>query len=105
MQLEAMQEKGNQRDWDAWHLLRDQLADSSTKFRVQWLQNRDQNTKYFHAVTSQRRRRNRIEELEKLNGELCEGESEIGQEISEYFQSLFTASDTSSGDSILGRTC
>lgn len=53
--------------------------------------------KFFHAATSLRRRRNRLEVLETQQGDLCEGEEVVGQEISDYFQRLFTTSDPSAG--------
>lgn len=43
---------------------------------------RRQKTKYFYAVTSQRRKRNRIDKLMKQGGEVCEREKEVAKEIS-----------------------
>lgn len=38
--------------------------------------------KYFYAVTSLRRKRNRIDKLMKQGGEVCEREKEVAKEIS-----------------------
>ena len=39
-----------------------------TKSRVQWLQEGDKNTKFFHAQTMKRRRRNTIRGLKEDDG-------------------------------------
>lgn len=98
--MQRMQEQGGNRDWGAWTQLRSQLDDVykieeeywARKSRIEWLQAGDRNTKYFHAITRQKRRRNQIERLEKKEGGVCEGVKEIGQEIAKYFNTLFTTS-------------
>lgn len=58
--MTRMQEEGRNRDREVWQNLINQLNEAykveeefwARKSRVDQLQNRDQNTKYFHAVTT-----------------------------------------------------
>lgn len=68
---------------------------------MQWLQEGDHNTKFFHAATVQRRHINRIEKLEGQNGEVCGWEGEITSEICEYYENIFTTSDPTVGHDVL----
>lgn len=68
---------------------------------MRWLKEGDKDTRFFHAVTAQRRRQNRIEKLEDLEGHAVEGEKEIGDEVINYFQNLFTTSDPQIGEEVL----
>lgn len=86
-----MQKMGGCRDWERWkHKNEEEFW--KRKSRVTWLKEGDKNTKYFHAVTSERRKRNIIEMLQKEDGLKCKGEEEIAKEIASYFENLFTSS-------------
>ncbi|KAG7535395.1 Endonuclease/exonuclease/phosphatase superfamily [Arabidopsis thaliana x Arabidopsis arenosa] len=61
------------------------------KSRANWLDEGDENTKYFHASTKQRRAINRIIGLQDHNGTWIESEEGIEQIAVEYFNTLFTA--------------
>ena len=61
--------------------------------RVQWLQSGDQNTKFFHGVSTQRKRRNFIKGLRDENGTLQENEEVISGLLIEYYANLFTTSN------------
>lgn len=50
------------------------------------MQEGDSNSRYFHAVTSERRMRNKIERLENQGDDICEGKQEVTEIISEYFK-------------------
>ena len=58
-----------------------------------WLQERDNNTRYFHSRASHRFRRNRIDSLEDANGELCSDEDDVANILIGYYQQLFTSSN------------
>lgn len=71
--MEVLQQQGGQRDWNQWHCLNDQMDEAykaeeeywSQKARVQWLQEREKNTQFFHFSTVQIRKHNIIELLDK----------------------------------------
>ncbi|XP_071900933.1 uncharacterized protein [Coffea arabica] len=51
------------------------------KSRIQWLREGDKNTKYFHALVQGRRRRNRLNKLQRDNGTWTEGEEKLCKEM------------------------
>ncbi|XP_071918969.1 uncharacterized protein [Coffea arabica] len=71
------------------------------KARVQWLKERDRNTKYFHTVVAGRRRRNNISTLQREDGTWCKSEGEVEGEINGYFRKLFTSTNPRQFDAIL----
>ena len=54
----------------------------------------DKNSKYFHAVVNGRRRANKMNQLQKVDGSWTDSEEAVGQEIAKYYRQLFTASKT-----------
>ena len=71
------------------------------KSRAIWLREGDRNTKFFHAKTKQRRARNRITKLMDLLGNWVETEEGIEHLATEYFSTLFTASEPSDREEAL----
>ena len=63
--------------------------------RSLWLQEGDNNTRYFHSQASHWFKRNRIDNLEDANGELCSDEEGISSILVDYYQQLFTSSNPS----------
>ena len=59
--------------------------------RVEWLQNGDRNTKFFHAAASQRWSKNRIEGLRDFEGVWHEEEGATEAIILDYFKNIFTS--------------
>jgi hypothetical protein len=55
-----------------------------------WLRDGDRNTKYFHACTNQRQRRNRVNHIVDRMGRNCETEDSMEQAFVDYFQDIFT---------------
>lgn len=82
--MTRMQEESGTRHWNTWHTLSNQLSEAykseeeyqAKKSRIEWLHEGDKNTKFFHVVTAQKRKRNRIMELEKLVGGTCKDEQD-----------------------------
>ncbi|XP_071912404.1 uncharacterized protein [Coffea arabica] len=60
------------------------------KARVKWLCNGDKNTKFFHAVVTERRRKSVIHRIRKLDGVWVDDESSICNEAVFFFRALFT---------------
>ncbi|XP_071917289.1 uncharacterized protein [Coffea arabica] len=61
------------------------------KARVKWLSDGDRNTKYFHSLVTERRRRAVIHRVRGTAGEWIEGECQIGEAAVGFFKDLFTA--------------
>ena len=57
--------------------------------RASWIKWGDCNTKFFHATTSQRRRRNKIVGIQGANGIWQENQEDIESTILEYFETIF----------------
>ena len=66
--------------------------------RIMWLQHGDKNTKFFHATTSQRRRKNKIGGLFDDTGIWHEDEETIEKIILDYFKSIFSSNQLSNFD-------
>ncbi|CAB4269470.1 unnamed protein product [Prunus armeniaca] len=60
------------------------------KSRVQWLNEGEKNTNFFHSKTLARRRANRMVGLEDSAGRWCTDDSEFKPLIISYFQEIFT---------------
>ncbi|CAN0854236.1 hypothetical protein LINGRAHAP2_LOCUS5868 [Linum grandiflorum] len=58
------------------------------KSRIQWLEEGDKCTAFFHTSTKVRRKRNRIESL-KIDGTWSSNPEEVKQAVVDYFRNLF----------------
>ncbi|XP_056855051.1 uncharacterized protein LOC130504459 [Raphanus sativus] len=63
------------------------------KSRVFWLREGDRNTKFFHALTKQRRARNKITQLLDENGNIVEDEEGLVAIATSYFRQIFESSN------------
>jgi hypothetical protein len=59
--------------------------------RVQWLREGDRNTAYFHSCAAQRKRTNKIVELERVDGTKCMTWQDNCEEIQGFYQNLYTS--------------
>ncbi|XP_048637537.1 uncharacterized protein LOC125609952 [Brassica napus] len=62
------------------------------KSRVFWLREGDKNTKFFHALTKQRRARNKITQLRDVDGNIVEDEEGLVAIATSYFRQIFESS-------------
>ncbi|XP_070005472.1 uncharacterized protein [Nicotiana sylvestris] len=70
--------------------------DWKLKSRVDWLSQGDANTKFFHTITLNRRRRNKILNLTDEVGNQITNPKLIKEATRDYFKNIFTTSHTSS---------
>jgi len=68
---------------------------------VQWLKEGDKNTKFFHAQTVKRRRRNAIQGLEEEDGSWSTDRYRIHEVVVQYFHSLFSSARVSNFNEII----
>ncbi|KAL4302472.1 hypothetical protein GQ457_10G012900 [Hibiscus cannabinus] len=73
------------------HLLKVQEAYWAQRSRVLWLSAGDQNTSFFHAKASARKKKNAIVGLYDWNGYWQTSTTEVLRVASDYFESLFSA--------------
>ncbi|XP_062021007.1 uncharacterized protein LOC133737483 [Rosa rugosa] len=57
--------------------------------RLNWLQEGDNNTKFFHAYAKGRGRQNKVEGVFNENGVWCDSMSEVQQAFVEYFSNIY----------------
>uniref|UniRef100_A0A803NVH1 DUF4283 domain-containing protein n=1 Tax=Cannabis sativa TaxID=3483 RepID=A0A803NVH1_CANSA len=57
-----------------------------------WLREGDQNSKYFHAMASSRRRNNSISKLKRKDGTWADWSTDLSSVIVDYFSQLFMSS-------------
>ena len=65
----------------------------SQRANIDWLQDGDQNTKYFHCKSTERNKRHYILGLENKLGEWLEKENQISNLLTQYYSDLFTSSN------------
>lgn len=73
----------------------------SQKARCNWLSEGDKNSKFFHAIVKGRRKKNTIQKIQRDNGTWTENDQEMGEEIAQYYDHLFTSSAEECLDEIL----
>lgn len=71
------------------------------KISCQWLEKGDRNTSFFHAVCTERKRRNKIWRLKKPEGGWEEREEGIQEIISNYFSEIFRSNGANDFQALL----
>lgn len=83
--------------WYTWREYETTLAQEEIfwfqKSRTRWLQYGDRNTKYFHGVTTIRRRKNRYDMLQDANGTWLRDSNQLEQLVTGYYKDLFKDDD------------
>ncbi|XP_073363536.1 uncharacterized protein [Aegilops tauschii subsp. strangulata] len=69
--------------------------------RVPWLREGDRNTAYFQAQARQRKRINKIANLQRSDGSFCASGDEDKEEIIEFYQALYTTQGYSNSEELL----
>ncbi|CAA0810710.1 Unknown protein, partial [Striga hermonthica] len=98
-QLEDMKDLGGNRDWMEWDKLKKELDKAyeqeesfwKQRSRNQWLKEGDRNTRFFHALTLQRRKKNAITRLIDREGEVRESQEEITACVLDFYKLFFTS--------------
>ena len=73
--------------------------------KVSWMKDGDRNSKFFHAVASQRKRRNEIQKLQDSEGRWHSQQPDLERVASEYFQAMFTSASTDSVQQVISHVC
>lgn len=60
--------------------------------KEEWLCNGGRNTRYYHACATQRKLRNKVEQIRDETGYLCTTQEEIEDAFVRYYRGLFTSS-------------
>jgi hypothetical protein len=100
LQLQATNNKGSlmglvrSKEKELDDLLHNEEMWWNQRSRVLWLQHGDKNTSFFHHKGSQRRRKNKIENIKDKNGEDHYVQEKIEEVLIAHFQDLFTNQDT-----------
>nr|XP_016474344.1 PREDICTED: uncharacterized protein LOC107796124 [Nicotiana tabacum] len=62
----------------------------TAKENIKWIEEEDSNTKYFHAIINERRRRRAsIQRIQRFDGQCINGDEDIAREVVEYFSAMF----------------
>ncbi|XP_075091612.1 uncharacterized protein LOC142171806 [Nicotiana tabacum] len=80
------------KDYHKWKLARDQYF--IQKYKIQWLNYGDLNTKFFHSILKARRNTNRIFTISNNNGDIINDLPGITQSFVEFYTSLLGSSST-----------
>lgn len=107
--LAAMKEMEGHQDKTEFLRLEQELTEAyqqeerywKEKSRISWLRWGDQNTRFFHAKTNARHRKNKIWRLESREGQWCTGTENIGAEATNFFVELFSSSHPSNPAELL----
>ena len=74
---------------------------SRQRSRIQWVAKGDKNTKYFHGVATQRKRRNFIKGVRDLDGVWQTEEGVISDIFVDFYTKLFSSSNVQGLNQVL----
>ncbi|XP_062086422.1 uncharacterized protein LOC133792528 [Humulus lupulus] len=77
------------REWQ--NLVLEEERGNWLKLKCQWAKDGDYNSRLFHSILSAHKSKNFISRIERLDGSMLNGESEIADEIVRFFSNLYLA--------------
>nr|POF22758.1 hypothetical protein CFP56_09735 [Quercus suber] len=112
LELECHLDPSNQHLSNARNAIRSELnelvAQENTywlqRLNISWMKDGDRNSKFFHAVASQRRS-NEIQKLQDSSGRWHSQQFDLKRVASDYFQSMFTSASTSFVEHVINHVC
>ncbi|KAM0859687.1 hypothetical protein ACQ4PT_047052 [Festuca glaucescens] len=69
--------------------------------RVLWLREGDRNTAYFHRHAAHRKRINKVENLARDDGSICDNWTDVCTEVQSFYQNLYTSQGFNHMDELL----
>lgn len=95
----------NEVRWEFLNLLEKKEVYWRQRAKQFWLQNGDQNTKFYHSFASGRKKTNGFQRIKYGRGEWKETEKEIQNVVTDYFSQVFQSSGTSGSLSEREKVC
>ncbi|XP_073355510.1 uncharacterized protein [Aegilops tauschii subsp. strangulata] len=71
------------------------------RLRVDWLQERDQNTNYFQNHASHRKRKNTVKALRREDGSKCSDDEGMRRMAAQFYAHLFASEGSRDGENVL----
>lgn len=82
----------NEVRWEFLNLLEKKEVYWKQRAKMFWLQNGDQNTRFFHRFASARRKSNGFQRIKNEDGDWTESDDDVQGVVTNYFSNLFMSS-------------